>query len=60
VEDRTGRRVGPADVRPLSERERALLRLRYPDGGAPRTLAEVGRALGVSAPRAWRRCTTGP
>lgn len=42
------RRVVTGAMRALSERERAVLEMRYLGDGAPRTLSDVGRSLGVS------------
>ena len=42
------RRVVGRALRVLSERERAVIELRYLADGAPRTFSDVGRALGVT------------
>jgi RNA polymerase primary sigma factor len=43
----TGRAVAAA-MRGLSDRERAVLEMRYLDDAAPRTLTDIGRVLGVT------------
>jgi RNA polymerase primary sigma factor len=41
-------RIVAREMRGLSQRERAVLEMRYLDDAAPRTLTEVGEALGVT------------
>ena len=42
------RRIVVGAMRALSDRERAVLEMRYLDDGAPRTFSDIGRTLGVT------------